>query len=279
MTPDLLRSRLGLWLVLPLGACAVWLLLALAWGPARGAEGVEAEMDGTDAAVESGREALRGRTRFPWYDAERDALRRVDVQPPADTAENRRSTWQANPSLPDSTGSSFGTDWSGLWAVIEALIWLGLLTLLVWLVYFLVRSYLRQHSPPEAEEAAAEEVRSQADLIETLPFDVQRPQSDLLAEARRLYELGAYAQAILYLFSYQLIRLDRGQQIRLARGKTNRQYLRELQPRPDLRGILERTMLVFEEVFFGHYPLDRAGFERCWEQLDEFHQRLSEAAQ
>jgi hypothetical protein len=35
-------------------------------------------------------------------------------------------------------------------------------------------------------------------------------------------------------------------------------------------------MVAFEEVFFGHYPLDRAGFERCWEQLDEFHQRLSE---
>jgi hypothetical protein len=278
MTTGPLPTRLGPRLVLPLGVRAVWLLLALAWGPAWAAERVEAEVAGTDAAVERGREALQGRTRFPWYDAERDALRRIDVQPPADTAENRRSNWQADASLPDATGPSFGTDWSGLWAVIEALIWLGLLGLLIWLIYFLARSYLRQHSPPEAEEAAAEDVRSQADLIETLPFDVQRPQSDLLAEARRLYELGAYAQAILYLFSYQLIRLDRGQHIRLARGKTNRQYLRELQPRPDLRGILERTMLVFEEVFFGHYPLDRAGFERCWERLDEFHQRLSEAA-
>jgi hypothetical protein len=52
--------------------------------------------------------------------------------------------------------------------------------------------------------------------------------------------------------------------------------MRELQPRPELRGLVERTMVAFEEVFFGHYPLDRAGFERCWEQLDEFHQRLSE---
>ena len=156
MTTAPLRTRLGPRLALPLGVRAVWLLLALAWGPAWAAEVVEAEVVGTDAAVESGREALRGRTRFPWYDAEQDALRRIDVQPPADTAENRRSTWQANPSLPDSSAPSFGTDWSGLWAVIEALIWLGLLALLVWLIYFLARSYLRQHSAPEAEEAAAE---------------------------------------------------------------------------------------------------------------------------
>lgn len=241
-------------------------------GGIQAAEGV-----GTDAAIESGRQALQGRTRFPWYDAQQDAVRRIDVQPPTDAAENRRSRWEANPWLPDRPGGSFGADWSVLWAVIEGLIWLGLTALLVWLIYFLVKTYLRNHSAPEAEDAADDAARTAADLIESLPFDMRRPQSDLLAEARRLYELGEYSQAIIYLFSYQLIRLDRGQCIRLTRGKTNRQYLRELQPRPDLRGILERTMLVFEEVFFGHYPLDRAGFERCWERLDEFHQRLSEA--
>ena len=256
---------------LPWCVCAWWLLGAVV-------HLVRAEdLSRPDAAIETGRQALQGRTRFPWYDAERDALRRIDVQPPADTAENRRSRWEAELWLPDRPGSSFGADWSWLWAIIEGLIWLGLAALLAWLIYFLAKTYLRNHSAPEAEDAAEDEARSPADLIESLPFDVRRPQSDLLAEARRLYELGEYSQAIIYLFSYQLIRLDRGQCIRLTRGKTNRQYLRELQPRPALRGILERTMLVFEEVFFGHYPLDRAGFERCWERLDEFHQRLSEA--
>lgn len=271
MTPDPVPIRTRLCLVLSWCVCAWWLLGTGV--PTIGA----ADLAGSDAAVEAGRQALQGRTRFPWYDAQRDAVRRIDVEPPPDTAENRRSRWEANPWLPDSSRPSFGTDWSPLWAIIEALIWLGLLALLVWLIYFLAKTYLRQHAAPEAEDAVADEARTQADLIENLPFDIRRPQSDLLAEARRLYELGAYGQAIVYLFSYQLIRLDRGQCLRLARGKTNRQYLRELQARPDLRGILERTMLVFEEVFFGHYPLDRAGFEQCWERLDEFHRRLSEA--
>ncbi len=131
---------------------------------------------------------------------------------------------------------------------------------------------------PDAAETSERVTKTEADLIESLPFEVPRPQSDLLAEAKRLYEQGAYAQAIVYLFSYQLVQLDQHQAIRLTRGKTNRQYLRELLARPDLGGILERTMVAFEDVFFGHHPLDRAGFERCWQRLDEFHQRISEAA-
>ena len=44
----------------------------------------------------------------------------------------------------------------------------------------------------------------------------------------RLYEKrGNFNQAIIYYYSYQLVTLDRRQVIRLAKGKTNRQYLRE----------------------------------------------------
>lgn len=232
----------------------------------------------SDPAVELGRQALQGSMRFPWYDENQDALRRIDVPPPPETAAHRGSTWQADPFPELPAGNTFGRDWSGLRAVVEALLWSGLLALLVWLIYFFARSYLQQHAAVEAEEQPEPDRREASDVIESLPFELARPQSDLLGEARRLYEAGAYAQAVVYLFSYQLVLLDRSQQIRLARGKTNRQYLRELQRRPDLHGLLERTMLAFEEVFFGHYPLDRAGFERCWQGLDEFHRRLSEGA-
>ena len=47
----------------------------------------------------------------------------------------------------------------------------------------------------------------------------------LLEEARRSYEEGDYNTAIVYLYSYQLVKLDQNQWIRLAKGKTNRQYL------------------------------------------------------
>jgi hypothetical protein len=66
------------------------------------------------------------------------------------------------------------------------------------------------------------------------------------------------------------VELDRGQAIRLAKGKTNRQYLRELTPKPDLKGLVEQSMLAFEDVFFGGRALDRSRFEDCWRRLPEF---------
>jgi hypothetical protein len=253
------------------------LLGVLIWMPAA-APALASDTPAADAGVEAGRRALSGHTQFPWYDAERDGLRRVDVRPPRDTAEHRRSKWQAEPSLPASNRPSFGTGWGWLGALLETLLWTALLAVLGFLIYLLARTYLLSHAAPEVADSTEWETKAEADSIESLPFEMPRPQADLLAQARRLYEQGAYAQAIVYLFSYQLVQLDRHQAIRLTRGKTNRQYLRELLSRPELKRILEHTMIAFEDVFFGHHPLDRAGFERCWERLDEFHQNLTEAA-
>lgn len=258
-------------------AGAALLLGVLAWMLAA-LPALSSDAPQPDAGIEAGRQALRGHTRFPWYDAERDALRRVDVQPPRDTAEHRRSKWQADPSRPTSNRPSFGTDWGWLGTLLEAVLWAGLLAVLGFLIYLLVRTYLLSHAASEAADGSEREAKAEADLIESLPFEVPRPQGDLLAEAKRLYEQGAYGPAVIYLFSYQLVQLDRHQAIRLTRGKTNRQYLRELLSRPELSRILERTMVAFEDVFFGHHPLDRAGFERCWQRLDDFHQNLTEAA-
>ena len=113
------------------------------------------------------------------------------------------------------------------------------------------------------------------DRIEQLPFAVKRPQSDLLGEARRHYEQGNFAEAIIYYFSYQLVELDKHQVIRLTKGKTNRQYLGEARRAPDLRPLLEDTMVAFEDVFFGHHDLERSRFEACWNRLAQFQKSLA----
>jgi hypothetical protein len=95
-----------------------------------------------------------------------------------------------------------------------------------------------------------------------------------LAEVRRLYEAGNYDQAVIYFFSFQLVQLDHHQFIRLEKGKTNRQYLRELHAHRSLRGLVEQVMLLFEDVFFGGRQLSRNQFDVCWQRLDEFHIQL-----
>jgi hypothetical protein len=112
------------------------------------------------------------------------------------------------------------------------------------------------------------------DRIESLPFKIRGAPSDFLGQARRLFEAGNYSEAIIYLFSYQLVQLDKNHLIRLAKGKTNRQYLREIRQRANLRTILEATMIAFEDAFFGRKALSKDRFESCWQRLDEFHHEL-----
>jgi hypothetical protein len=142
-----------------------------------------------------------------------------------------------------------------------------IVALLVCLLVYLWRH--REHATKKTESVPADPLLV-ADRVEALPFLRERSRGDLLAQARLHYEQGNYSEAIVYLFSYQLLELDRSSLIRLAKGKTNRQYLREAFRVRSLGAVLERTMVTFEDVFFGRRALDRTGFEACWNQLSEF---------
>ena len=69
--------------------------------------------------------------------------------------------------------------------------------------------------------------------------------------------------------------LDKHHVIRLAKGKTNRQYVRETRRAPAaVARCCETTMVAFEDAFFGRKQLSREAFERCWQRLDEFQSEL-----
>ena len=231
-------------------------------------------------AVESGREALNGRTTYPWYDAAQDDLKRVPVKSDQVTdASNRKTNWEIGDIPSPNASLPAWSFWSGLGQVLKVLFYLVILAIIVLLVTLLVRAFLNRESSAAVASRSAEddeEFEGEVDRVDQLPFDVKRPRSDLLSEARRLYEAGNFAQAIIYLFSYELVQLDKHQFIRLTRGKTNRQYVREVRARPPLQGLLAQTMVAFEDVFFGHHGLDRARFEACWNRLDDFHQHLQQ---
>jgi hypothetical protein len=246
-------------------------------------QGVE-EFPSDERAIELGRDALGDRNRLPWYDAERDDIRAIDV-PVSDQGQfsNRESRWNADPATP-AKGS--GTSWQGfgtfgdvLSALLKIAFWVLVIGILALLVYLLVIAYLNRENAAVASTARTtitNDVTDEQERISSLPFFMAKPRGDMLDEAMAQYQAGNYRQAVIFLYSYLLIQLDRHQQIHLARGKTNRMYLRELRHRPQLQSILERTMLAFEDVFFGNRPLSREGFEACWNQLDEFHKHVEQ---
>jgi len=210
------------------------------------------------SSVAAAREAFSKR-RFPWYDTETDDVRTVHL----------RQTWQ----WPN-------WNWRSSWSL-SGLSWLGwfLIALLVLaLLWMLFKVYRRRvlHAParlPHADDAQRSEDQAR---IESLPFRVARRTADLLDEAHRYYTLGDLRQSMIYLFSHQLLELDRHQLIHLTQGKTNRQYLREMAPVPELRRLLSETMIAFEDVFFGDHDLDRRRFEACWNHLHEFDRLLEQ---
>jgi len=227
-------------------------------------------------AVEAGREALDGSVTFPWYDSKSDGIQRLDVAPPKDF-KNRGSTWERRIKPKKTRTSPSMPQW--FWTMLEVLGWTLLVMALVAVGYFLIRAFLIAESGHASGEAVTEGKLGSGDVdrVESLPFQLKAPQTDLLSEARRHYEAGNYKDAIVYLYSYQLVELDKHQLIRLSKGKTNRQYLREVRRRGDLFGLLRATMLAFEDVFFGNHALDRGRFESCWSGLDAFHQSLEQA--
>lgn len=245
---------------------------------------VHADAMTDEQAVEAGGNALQGPVSFPWYDEKSDGLRPVDVEPPADL-KNRQSDWLRKPKkqkvkkkTTSGAAAAFG---EAFWLFLRILGWTVLAIALVALGYALVRAFLLAEGSKasDSEPAAAEaDPRSDVDRVESLPFQLKETQGDLLSQARSAYEAGNYAEAIVYLYSYQLVELDKHQLIRLTKGKTNRQYLREVRKRRDLFGLLQRTMLVFEDVFFGNHSLERKRFETCWGELEAFHHGLEQLA-
>ena len=210
---------------------------------------------------------------LPWYDAA--AARVRPITPASEPERPKPLDWE----WIDSANSNSSTpSWTWLTELIQWIAWGVLLLIFAALLYLPFKRLL--YPPPDdavLDASREKRVRSEVDSIEQLPFTVPLTQSDLLGETRRCYESGRYRDAMIYFYSYQLVQLDQHQKIHLSKGKTNRQYLQELAHHTRLRDLLAQSVRLFEDAFFGHYELQRDGFEAAWSRLDEFQQLASQA--
>ncbi len=250
--------------------------------------------------IDSGREALRSPDRFPWYDADKDDIRPIRLSQPKQAQNDNRNDKSAP--RPDRSrtdrsrdGGQAGRDDSeskperdtsfdpsaSTFPLLTWIAWIVIAIVLCGLAFALIRAFLDR----EAQDAKridnsgpADDNEDVAEALDELPTRIPMPKSGLLEEARRQYEAGNYNLAVIYLYSYELLKLDQNQFLRLAKGKTNREYLRELADRPELRDIVARCLSPFEDVFFGGHALDRARFEACWNEVERFNRLLGQPA-
>jgi hypothetical protein len=232
---------------------------------ASAARGQEPEKPAGPDPVESARSGLRGGD-FNWYDRATDDLKRIQVKPPTTPSQSN-----FNPNA-GGVGTAAGIAADGM----QIVIWTVIAIILAGLAYMIIQAFLNREAG--AEEKGNQQTVEDIDRTEALPIPIERDISDLLAAARKAYERGDYRMAIVYLYSHQLVELDKNQVIHLSKGKTNRQYLREVMRagRKALGGLLEKTQVLFEEAFFGGRAIGPEQFDPCWNSLGEFDRMVRE---
>jgi hypothetical protein len=243
--------------------CSVLALFLFAWliVPAGGQE--------PENPVELGREAF-GKRNYPWYDSSKDEARPLRVGADTETKTDSDTSGSSSSSPSGSAGFGIGLFGSGLQVlglILLACVLAAAAALIVW-------AFLKNETQQSAGASVVTASRD-VDRVEQLPFALKRTSGDFLAEAQRLADSGNYSEAIIYLYSHLLVQLDKHHVIRLTKGKTNRQYVRETRSRPSLAAILEPTMIAFEDVFFGKHEIDRARFEECHSQIGNFQAELA----
>lgn len=223
--------------------------------------------------LESAREALADQKNYPWYDADKDQLHRIEVAPAKDDG-TRLSRWSTQRQQP--SRSRDRTSGQLLWSILSGMAWVGLGLLTVLVILGLMWAATRRGRVEETLEEADEGVTNSVSRIQELPVSGLPAHMDLLEAARRYFKAGDLSNAIIHAFAHQLVELDKHHLIQLNKGKTNRAYLEELRRNPQLIALLRPTMRAFEDVFFGHHELSRERFQACWDDLDRFHRRLRE---
>ena len=156
------------------------------------------------------------------------------------------------------------------WPVLFFLCLVSLVTLIGYILYRYVLEPQQKSGPLPGRRQSEQE---KAKLLD-LPFEVEPSMLGLFAQAERFRAAGDYSKAIVYLFSYALVEMDGARCIHLARGKTNRAYLRELKGRDGLRDFTHQLVQAFEFAFFGKHVLSQEAFERIWSQVPSFEAEL-----
>jgi hypothetical protein len=145
-----------------------------------------------------------------------------------------------------------GTSFSGLSPAGWATLLLGLL-LVVALIVYAVRSV--RHS-------MVADARARTEAAEEEPLTAAQAVDQAQSEARA----GNYRSAARHLYLSSLLWLEERGMLRYDRSRTNREYLQQLRGKPT-HDALAPVVDTFEQVWYGHRPLDASAFDEYERQV------------
>ena len=230
--------------------------------------------------IDTADDALKGYN-YPWYDADADQLKPLEFPEETQAWSVDRDSVALAPAKPVTNNPNPVTaptgpgnfDFGALFPVFMIV----LLLIVLGVLAYLFSKFLQVESLGDQSDSARRR-KLLSESIEQLPFELQAGNGDFRSMAQAAYTQGDLRQAIIYLYSHVLVTLDQNELIRLRKGKTNRQYLKEVWSYQDISAYFKKVMLPFESVFFGDHELERREFEQCWSQLDSFHKHVEQKA-
>ena len=223
--------------------------------------------------------------KMPWLDPDTGELAPVGIEerhhaithdrnsiPKKIVKPKKPTNWNPNWNMGGGGGGGFAGAGSALIYGGGSIAVLLLLALIVWI-------FMNSRIDMGSEKISARPDRTLAESIRHLPFEMDVKKGDFRQQAQAAYQAGDFRMALVFLFSHVLVTLDQAKLVRLKKGKTNRQYLRELSPSKSLVNYYGDVMVPFEQTFFGDYPITKDVFEDCWKGLDEFQNSVDAARQ
>ena len=180
---------------------------------------------------------------------------------------NKAAPAQTNPG----TSMNFGFLGTVMVYTLSTIAAVALIALIVWVI---INSRIEIES---GSDDLSRPDRSIAESIRHLPFEMDVAKGDFRQQAQAAYQSGNFRRALIFLFSHVLVTLDQAKLVRLKKGNTNRQYLRELSDSPPLVSYYGDVMVPFEQTFFGDYPVTKDVFDKCWQGLDDFQSNVKAA--
>ena len=215
-------------------------------------------------------QSTMGSKQFPWYSTETDDAAFVPF-PKEKERKPEKEPKKREPREPSAFWAFFASlSYTTIFVI--GLIVLLLVLALAWFVLIRNRDIFRKLWKKE-------EYQERQRRIETLPEEARDMFDDLIGAARRAFEAGQYRNALIYYFSHQLVWLDMHQLIRMHKGKTNHEYARELKNATEVLSYYEKSMMLFESVYYGDHQITRLLFLDIWERRNEFSRAVREEKQ
>ena len=228
-------------------------------------------------------EALRRGSNPVWADAlEEDVTFGRPLPKDTDVSDRHIDIQNENNSLYQWETSSGTVGTSGTNSDGEFLLFLFRLVLILLglaflgaLIYMLLASPAAVRRRKRTVNEISENIVAQKAKLSDLPFELDQPLAGLKAQADHYRNNQDYRNAVIYLFSYLLVECDTAGCIRLARGKTNHRYVRELKSYPDVQHPFKRVVELFEEAFFGRKEISQGRFEAIWNELPSIERSIT----